>query len=79
MARIIIGAGAGYLLGLFFFALINSGVLGSSFMFHRFATFQSVSDYSFQFNYLLLACVAVGGVMGWAWHTIAVDADSKDD
>ena len=79
MARIIIGAGAGYLLGLFFFALSQSGIRGSGSQLNGFAKFQSAPMYPFEFNYFLLACVAVGGVMGWAWNTIAVDADSKDD
>ncbi|MDB9945200.1 hypothetical protein OAD38_02360 [Ascidiaceihabitans sp.] len=70
MARIIIGAGAGYFLGLFFVALSSSGLSFQSVLFRNAATFNAS---------LMLACVAVGAVMGWAWHTIAVDAGSKDD
>ena len=72
MARIIIGAGAGYLLGLFFVALAASS---EGYNFSRLAEaamFANVSGY-------MLACVAVGAVMGWAWHSIAIDAGSKDD
>jgi hypothetical protein len=72
MARIIIGAGAGYFLGLFFTALVASGITFGN----------SVLDNAAKFTYfdpLMLACVAVGAVMGWAWHSIAVDAGSKDD
>jgi len=70
MARIIIGAGAGYFLGLFFVALSSSGLSFQSVLFRNAATMNAS---------LMLACVAVGAVMGWAWHTIAVDAGSKDD
>ena len=70
MARIIIGAGAGYFLGLFFVALSSSGTRIIDQLF-RDATTWNAS--------LMLACVAVGAVMGWAWHSIAIDAGSKDD
>ena len=70
MARIIIGAGAGYFLGLFFVALSSSGFSFQSGLFRNAATFNAS---------LMLACVAVGAVMGWAWHSIAVDTDPKDD
>ena len=70
MARIIIGAGAGYFLGLFFVALSSSG---TSFENHLFRNATTIN------TSLMLACVAVGAVMGWAWHTIAVVTESKDD
>ena len=70
MARIIIGAGTGYFLGLFFVALSSSGRSLQSPLFFNATTFNAS---------VMLACVAVGAVMGWAWHTIAVDTDSKDD
>tara|TARA_R110000764_G_scaffold48372_2_gene107497 strand:- start:62 stop:274 length:213 start_codon:yes stop_codon:yes gene_type:complete len=70
MARIIIGAGAGYLLGLFFVALAISG--------DGYYT-RLVWEIFAEFSGYMLACVAVGAVMGWAWHSIAVDAGSKDD
>ena len=55
MARIIIGAGAGYFLGLFFVALSSSGLSFQSVLFRNAATFNAS---------LMLACVAVGAVMG---------------
>ena len=70
MARIIIGAGTGYFLGLFFVALSSSGL---SFQSHLFRNATTVNAS------VMLACVAVGAVMGWAWHSIAVDTDPKDD
>jgi hypothetical protein len=72
MARIIIGAGAGYFLGLFFTAIAASGV-----SFGRSHLTYAVKLQNF--DPLMLACVAVGAVMGWAWHSIAIDAGSKDD
>tara|TARA_R110000744_G_scaffold32513_1_gene76117 strand:+ start:181 stop:396 length:216 start_codon:yes stop_codon:yes gene_type:complete len=71
MARIIIGVGAGYLLGLFFVAISTVG-RGGTFTLVLAALFKQNSGY-------MLACVAVGAVMGWAWHSIAVDTDPKDD
>ena len=73
MARIIIGAGAGYFLDLFFVALTSSsGITFGNSVLDNAAVFKS-------FDPLMLACVAVGAVMGWAWHSIAIDAGSKDD
>lgn len=71
MPRIIVGAGAGYLLGLFFVAISTAGQ-GDTYTLAWAALFKSYSGY-------MLACVAVGAVMGWAWHSIAVDTDPKDD
>ena len=72
MARIIIGAGAGYFLGLFFVAIVNTGVTFGSSSLNNAAIFRFIDP-------SMLACVAVGAVMGWAWHTITIDTGSKDD
>lgn len=79
MGRIIIGAGTGYLLGLFFVALTTSGGTGSTVYLEAAAIFVDMGLYNRNPHKLMLACVAVGAVMGWAWHTIAIDAGSKDD
>ena len=79
MARIIIGAGAGYFLGLYFVALTTSGDTGTAYILNKSAIFNSLAIFSSETNYLNLACVAVGAVMGWAWHSIAVDTSPKDD
>ena len=76
MARMIIGAGTGYFLGLFFVALTTSGDGGSTLFLNYAAIFNPVT---LSENYVMYTCVAVGAVMGWAWHTIAVDAGTKDD
>lgn len=78
MARIIIGAGTGYLLGLFFVALTTSGDSGSALMLNKAAIFDATYPLN-GLNQQMLICVAVGAVMGWAWHSIAIDAGSKDD
>lgn len=72
MARIIIVASAGYFLGLFFTAIAASGVTFGDVRLDNAAKLQN-------FDPLMLACVAVGAVMGWACHSIAIDAGSKDD
>lgn len=77
MGRIIIGAGAGYFLGLFFVAIVNTGGTFGSSILDNAALFRFI-DHSF-IDPSMLACVAVGAVMGWAWHSIAVDTDPKDD
>lgn len=69
--RIVIGAGAGYLLGLFFFAL-NTSTLGASstILLDAAAIFEATYPLS-GLNRPMLACVAVGSVMGWAWNMLS--------
>ena len=78
MARMIIGAGAGYLLGLYFVALTTSGDNGSTVFLNYAAIFKPTDSY-LTANYVMLTCVAVGAVMGWAWDNIVSGDGPKDD
>lgn len=68
MARIIIGAGAGY-----FVALLMLAIQGDYFIHLEFTLMPM------NFRYEMLAPILVGAVMGWAWHNIAVVTNPKDD
>ena len=67
MARVIIGAGAGYFLNLFFVALVADSV------------WQLRNVIFFDESAFTLTCVLVGAVMGWAWDNIVSGDGPKDD
>lgn len=69
MARIIIGAGAGYCA-----ALLLLAIQGDYYI-HQYFLLRSLLGFAPE----MLAPILVGAVMGWAWHSIAIDAGSKDD
>lgn len=71
MPRIIIGAGAGYLLALFFMATVFSGQdgFGTWYSLVKIALFQMAQGF-------VLVCIAVGAVMGWAWNRLATEKHS---
>ena len=74
----IIGAGAGYLLGLYFVALTTSGDSGSTMFLNYAAIFKPTGAFGTA-SYVMLTCVAVGAIMGLAWHTIVSGKSTKDD
>ena len=69
MARIIIGAGAGY-----FAALLVLAIQGDYYI-HQYFLLQGILGFAPE----MFAPILVGTLMGWAWHTIAVVNESKID
>ena len=69
MARMIIGAGAGYCA-----ALLLLAIQGDYYI-HQYFLLRDLLGFAPE----MLAPILVGAVMGWAWHTIAVVTESKDD
>ena len=69
MARIIIGAGAGY-----FVALLMLAIQGDYFI-HTYFFLNTLSGFASE----MFAPILVGAVMGWAWHNIVSGEGPKDD
>ena len=68
--RIVIGAGVGYFVGLFFTALSAGDGAAGPIAINYAAVFENSYTLS-GLNRPMLACVAVGSVMGWAWNMLS--------
>ena len=76
MARIVIGAGVGWFLGLFVVALNQNASFLTDAALFRFSVPQ---PFNFGYSAVVLASLTAGAIMGWAWQLIATECQCKDD